>query len=582
MQLGDEPGRNFTAHDAQTKPGALLRRGWWFEPEFLLVFLLAIAFYSIRVSDLSIRGEESRRGRIAWEMWNTGDWIVPRIQGEPVFYRPPLQNWLIALAGMCRGEFDGWAVRLPSVAAVVLTVVVTYGFTRSLLSPFGAFFSALCLASLGQVLELGRLGETDALFTLFLAGSLLTWKWCWNARLSPYAMWVIGYTLAGLATLTKGPQAPLYFVGSVSLFCLATGHVRQLFCRAHVAGILAGLAVVMSWQIPYTLRMGLGASINIYFHDVGPRFHEMTLGKMTAHLVTYPIELLAGSLMPWSVWLVLVFSRPLRMQLLRWREDVLYLLVCMGIAFPSVWFAPGASLRYYMSLFPCFACLIGIVIEGFSALPQHARWTSLIGWYQRILAGAIFCAGTGIAVLSAWRQEAEWAQSARFAAFYFTVCLAATVGIWLLSKSVAPRALMISFTIVAGFLGVTISTLTVNIRQRSSEDARQAVQALKDEMPAGTRLVSLGPAHHLFLFHLAEPVRIVDLDADDPAAWGTTDYFCIWTKHSQVPQLSFPWEPVTKISCDRNRTNDPTEVMIVGRRKSTTLASKHSATSPHL
>ena len=74
-----------------------------------------------------------------------------------------------------------FALRVPSVLAILVLVVIVYGYGRSFLSRFGAFFCALSLVSLGQVLELGRLGETDSLFTLFLAGSLLTWKWCRNA-----------------------------------------------------------------------------------------------------------------------------------------------------------------------------------------------------------------------------------------------------------------------------------------------------------------------------------------------------------------------------------------------------------------
>jgi hypothetical protein len=123
---------------------------WWRETELWVLLLLTACFYTIRVGDLSVRGEESRRGRIAWEIWQTGDWIVPRIQGQPVFFRPPLQNWLIALVGMARGTVDEWALRLPSVAAMLLMVVVIYGYGRSFLSRFGAFFSGLSLISLGR------------------------------------------------------------------------------------------------------------------------------------------------------------------------------------------------------------------------------------------------------------------------------------------------------------------------------------------------------------------------------------------------------------------------------------------------
>lgn len=558
------------------------KRPWWREPELLILLVLAGCFYTIRVADLSVRGEESRRGRIAWEIWHSGDWIVPRIQGKPVFFRPPLQNWLIALVGMARGSVDEWALRLPSVAAILLMVVITYGYARSFLSRFGAFFCALCLVSLGQVLELGRLGETDSLFTLFLAGSLLSWKWCQNAGVSPRRAWCIGYAMAALATLTKGPQAPLYFFGAVSIYCLLTDRRQQLFSRDHLAGLLTGLAVVGLWQVPYTVKMGPLASFEIYFHDVGPRFFEFTVGNVLAHMLTYPVELLAGSLLPWSVWLVCLLSPDFRKHLGRWREDVLFLVVCMAVAFPSVWIAPGASLRYYMSLFPCFACLVGIFVEGRITLPARDGWAAFVCWYQRVLALMILSVGCGVALSSWLRPGWELAQSVPFAACYFAGCLVAACWMWRLSGRMTPRALMLSFAAAACFLGLSQATLMVNIRQRFSEDAAGAVAKLKRQVPPGTQFVSLGPAHHLFLFHLREPVRLLDPEEDDPAAWGNDGYFCMWIKGTEPPQFGFPWEPVATISCDRNRSGHPTEVTLVGRRKFPTAVAGRSSQPPRL
>ena len=78
---GDRPSDHAARLDrrAQGKP-------WWRETELWVLLLMTACFYTIRVGDLSVRGEESRRGRIAWEMWQTGDWIVPRIQGQPVLF----------------------------------------------------------------------------------------------------------------------------------------------------------------------------------------------------------------------------------------------------------------------------------------------------------------------------------------------------------------------------------------------------------------------------------------------------------------------------------------------------------------
>ena len=544
-------------------------RTWWLEWQFGLLLALTGCFFAIRVTDLSVRGEESRRGRIAWEMWHNGDWIVPRIQGEPVFFRPPLQNWLIALVGMLHGEVDAAALRIPSVIAVLVAVTMTYGYARSFLSRFGAFTCGLALASLGQVLELGRLGETDALFMLFLSGSLFVWKWCENRQRSPYAGWCLGYVLAALATLTKGPQAPFYFVGSVTIYCLVTGRRRQLFSLSHLCGILTGLAVLGVWQVPYTLRMGLSDSIKLYFHDVGPRFSELSVKTVALHMIAYPVELLGGSLLPWSVWFVLLASRHVRERLRPYRDDALYLAICLAVTFPSVWLAPLASLRYYMPLFPCVACLVGIVVEGFVNVQDLGGWASFVCWYQRLLACAMVAAGVAIAGISWLDPRSDFAQPTAIAAVYLLLCAAGAAVVWRYSPRMTSAGLTVTFTLVACFLGLSEASVVVNIRQQSSEDAREAVLALKDKIPVGEDLVSLGPAHHLFLLHFAQNVRKLPLGAQDPDAWGNGGYFCMWVKGGAAVRLCFPWKLVATICCDRNKSSEPTEIMIIGRRDET-------------
>jgi 4-amino-4-deoxy-L-arabinose transferase-like glycosyltransferase len=544
-----------------------------------LLLGLVTCFYSIRVTEITIRGEESRRGRIAWEMWQTGDWIVPRLQGEPVFYRPPLQNWMIAVAGAARGEIDAWAVRLPSVIAILLTLVIIYGYTRSFLSPFGAFSSALCYASLGQVLELGRLGETDAIFTLFLSGSLLSWKWCRNCGVSPWRTWCTGYALAALATLTKGPQAPLYFVGSVAVFCVVTRRWRDLFTPAHIAGITVALAIVGLWQVPYTMQMGLDRSVKIYFQDVGPRFSELSRSTLAWHLLTYPLQLLGGSLLPWSVWLLCVLDRNLRRGIGRWRDEIWYLAICLAVTFPSVWFAPGASLRYYMPLFPCLACVVGIIMEGFVTFSPAAGWSAFIWGYYRLMAGLMASAGAGLLIVSLVRPNLTLAQSTAFALIYCGFCVLTAGAIWRSSGVLTRKRLLICSVALACFLGLTESSLLVNVRCRTSENAARKIASLKRQIPDSCNLVSIGPAHHLFLFHLKSPLKIVGKGNGDPNAVLNDGYFCVWLHGKELPQVNFPWEPIATICCDRSRSRNPVDTMVVGRVKSNAIVA-HASHSP--
>ena len=61
---------------------------FWREPELWLLLLLAAGTYLARLDVLPIRGEEPRRARVAYEMLATGDWIVPRQQGDIYLSRP--------------------------------------------------------------------------------------------------------------------------------------------------------------------------------------------------------------------------------------------------------------------------------------------------------------------------------------------------------------------------------------------------------------------------------------------------------------------------------------------------------------
>src|ERR1700733_9700105 len=113
---------------------AARRRGAWREREFWLLVLLVLGVYFTRLTDLTIRGEESRWARVAQEMIDSGDWVVPRQQGQPFPDRPPLNSWAIIAASKLTGGVNLTAVRLPAVLATLLTVLAIYVYSRNYLS----------------------------------------------------------------------------------------------------------------------------------------------------------------------------------------------------------------------------------------------------------------------------------------------------------------------------------------------------------------------------------------------------------------------------------------------------------------
>ena len=225
-------------------------------------------------------------------MVRSGDWIVPRQQGLVFADRPPLNSWCMALIYEITGRLDRLAIRLPTALATLLTTLLVYVYSRTFLSRLGALTAGAAYATAPQVLQLGRFAESDALFSLFGAASLLVWHLGYTRKWPPVCVWCSGYLLAALAALTKGPQGPIYFLGPVLIFLLLRRDWRYLLSLPHLAGIAALAAVVGAWQIPFTLRTGLEATAKVWSEKGGlaDRVRGILDGSLPLHLVAFPAK----------------------------------------------------------------------------------------------------------------------------------------------------------------------------------------------------------------------------------------------------------------------------------------------------
>ena len=218
-----------------------------------LLIVLISTIYVARLGTQPIVGEESRWGTGAREMLATGDWIVPRQQGHVFPERPPMTMWAMAAAGWLRGAVDPIAIRLPSVLAVLLTSLLIYFYARTLASQFAALVAAIVYATMGQVLQIGRLGESEALFALFVSASLLLWHLGYSRSWPTLATWSTGFACAALAALVKGPQAPVYFVAITAVYLAVRRDWRFLFCWQYAAAATVFATIIAAWQIPFYL-----------------------------------------------------------------------------------------------------------------------------------------------------------------------------------------------------------------------------------------------------------------------------------------------------------------------------------------
>jgi 4-amino-4-deoxy-L-arabinose transferase-like glycosyltransferase len=544
---------------------------WWREAEAAWLVALVVAVYFSRAADLPLRGEEPTRAQVAFEMLDRGDWVVPREQGDPFLVRPPLQNWLIAASTEWFGRRDAWAVRFPSLAATMLTTLLVYGYSRTFLARPGALAAGVAFATLGEMFQMGRQAETEALFILLVSASLLVWH-CGLVRRWPAALtWASGYGLMALAALTKGPQAPAYFVGSVIAYLVLTRQWRRLFSRAHLLGILTGAAVVGLWLVPFYLRVGLAGVREVWMGDPALRAQRWAPADVASHLLVYPPVIFGGTL-PWSALLVLYFRRDLRRSLGAARPQALFLGLCLAVAFPTCWVHPGGQPRFFAPLFPCLAVLAGLAAQRCAdaapGSPLRAAWGRYLSAAAAVMA---LGAATALGAAACWAYDptlVPWAEPPVRAAAY---AAAAALLAWVTLRARpggGPVRLRAGVLALAAFLTITFTGVVTDVRVRRSEDAAAAMVRLKGRLPPDQPLVSLGGhTDSLFAYLYGNPLIAPRPWPRAPGQLGPdATYFSFVREGAEPPLLPFPWEEVGVVPLDRNHHEPPERVVVVGRR----------------
>jgi 4-amino-4-deoxy-L-arabinose transferase-like glycosyltransferase len=152
--------------------------------------------------------DEPRVAQVAREAWLLGDFVTLRLCGEPYPDKPPLTFLLTAIPGALT-DWALFAMRLPSLVAVLVTAWCVARLAQTWLGRDCAAPAALAFLSLPLVLHLGGRLQHDTLLTCFVLGAITA-----RTNLAPGRRRdLLVALLTALASLTKGPVA-FWFVAS--------------------------------------------------------------------------------------------------------------------------------------------------------------------------------------------------------------------------------------------------------------------------------------------------------------------------------------------------------------------------------
>jgi 4-amino-4-deoxy-L-arabinose transferase-like glycosyltransferase len=307
---------------------------------FALIPAVYLLFF-FNLSGVGMLGpDEPRYAAIGREMARSGDWITPRLWGEPWFEKPPLLYWMTG-AAFRAGLGDDLAPRLP---VALLSVAFLFLYWRVLDREFGrraAFFAAGMLATSAAWLAFSHVGVTDLpLAATFSAAMLLAMR----------RRWTVAAALLGAAVLAKG-LVPLV----LALPLLWVGRKRwKDFLRP--APVLAFLAVAVPWYALAAARHGTVFLEDFFLKHHLERFATDALKHEQPFWFYVPV--LAAGLFPWTPAIVLLFQRKLY-------SDARLRFLLLWLAFGFVFFSAATNKLpgYLLPLIPAACALAGIALD---------------------------------------------------------------------------------------------------------------------------------------------------------------------------------------------------------------------------
>jgi len=391
--------------------------------------LLAVAWFATGAIRPLLEPDEGRYSEIPREMWLSGDWVTPHLNGVVYIEKPPLQYWATAAAYTLFGLHE-WTARLWSLLLSLLALPLVHAVASRLHgSREAGFAAAIVLAVSPYYVVVGQLNTLDGAFSTMLLAAVfalvLGQREPDAARRRPLllAAWVA----LALAVLSKGIVAPLLAGGTLAAYSLFTRDFSP-WRRMHW---LPGLAVFAVIVVPWFWLVSARNPDFLFFffvHEHFMRFLTTVHDRVEPWWYFGPIALLA--LLPW-LWAIPGTMRALRV------TDAAATGFRPGL-FLGLWFVlvvvffslSGSKLAtYVLPCMPAAAVLLG---------PQLLRRPRNIRTAAATTAVLILLTAAGL-YIAALRRDSDDASLMEMAA-WAGVGVAVAVAAWFWSRRLAEDA----------------------------------------------------------------------------------------------------------------------------------------------
>jgi len=471
--------------------------------------------------------DETRYFAVAWEMWRSGDLLVPELNGAFYSHKPPLLFWLINAGWGLFGPVELWG-RLVGPAFGLGAVFLTHKLAcllwpgsrpAQLIAPWIVCGTLLWLITT-------TLSMFDTMIMFFTLLSLVGLALAASARAEGGPLdrrrflggWILFALGIGLGVLSKGPVILVFTLPAALLapiwWAPAESRVRVGVWNWYLmlgAAFVAGAGVALAWAIPAAISGGEEFARAIFLGQTTDRIAgSFSHGRP----FWWYLPMLLALLFPWVLWPTLWRG----LCAADWRRDP-------GMRFAAVWFVASFLIlssftdkqpHYFLAAIPAFALLAGRALTTVSTF-EAPSWATVLPLLPTGVVGValvVLSLRPDIAIDLAGDTPLTIGNGTMIAGA--AILVAIVIGLGVVGRQVGRQVY-----VLAAVSAVAVVALHLSFGTSAAKlyDVREPAQRLRAIADAGRAVAHVGKYHGQFhyLGRLETPLSVIS--GDGVSAW---------------------------------------------------------------
>lgn len=276
----------------------------WLPLLLLLTLTALLLFLNLDRLGLTDR-DEGLNAEAAREMVDSGNWVIPTLNGEPFFAKSVLIYWLMSGSYRLLGVSE-FAARVPPAVCMAALILLQYWFLTSVRGPFIGLLAGSMLLLNIEMVAIGRMALTDSALIFFTTASLYGfWLGLHGDGNQRHAMWLL-YVGMALGMMTKGPIGVVVPLLGTLPYLIVTRRFSQFWRKGFpIVGLLVFALIALPWYGAMLWLHGPRYATSAQADTVG-RFFDITDGHGGTIFFYFPV--LFFGFFPWSGFLPAAIS----------------------------------------------------------------------------------------------------------------------------------------------------------------------------------------------------------------------------------------------------------------------------------